>query len=361
MKETTENIRKVCNESELSSFLEHLLNTEVIIQTEKFQQDYFFSFDWPSMVAFLNCGRAGTRFEEEAVCPFCGADKQLLRHQWYEQPFKWYSTICHIGDFFEAANDTINLDKFRYCWMHGVANLLSNCLNRLYEVLPIHTGPTGTRGKFKQILNHVCPGWDNTTYLRPVEMKEFFHKELHKELADLYPSIQYHTIPWEGNVSKVDKTFQEIAILLLDSVRVYYKFAYSAWPSDEDFLSLLIARRGVLAVHAAFKWDLKPTVHYMTNHAIIWAQQDKTAYHTLQEGVEHKHQVDAKDSQTTYKATSSQTTKRAWEQILEKQELRRVLTECGYMPPQYQPLAAKAFQPLKVSGCNISPPKEAPQ
>jgi hypothetical protein len=134
-------------------------------------------------------------------------------------------------------------------------------------------------------------------------MKEFFAHGITAKLILLFQDTQLHHLAWPESPHTFIHSTPAVIEMLLDSVCVYWQFAYTPKPIIEDFHSLHVARDCILTVHALYKWHLAPTIHYMTNHAIIDAEIDGTAYTTLQEGVEHYNKEDKQESCVTLKGS----------------------------------------------------------
>ena len=129
--------------------------------------------------------------------------------------------------------------------------------------------------------------------------------------------------------------------MLLDSINTYYNFAYTVSPSTDDFKCLHVARDCILSCHALWKWRLAPTTHYLTNHAIIDAETDKTGYSTLQEGVEHLNHEDKVTYRVTFASpTTVNVAESCWQHLINQYQLRLRLTCLGYAPPPYQLISA---------------------
>lgn len=79
-------------------------------------------------------------------------------------------------------------------------------------------------------------------------------------------------------------------------------------PIKKDFNVLYFARDCLLAVCAHLKWQQVPTFHYMTNHAILDTEVDKSAYHILQEGPKHHHKSDRRQAANTLHHSTISTT-----------------------------------------------------
>lgn len=123
----------------------------------------------------------------------------------------------------------------------------------------------------------------------------------------------------------------ESVVMLFDSIGVFYQFAYTPHPTPHDFTFLWISRTAILSFHAAHKWHLAPTTHYLTNHAILDAERDQTAYNTLQEGVEHINQeIKAEDKITFVSARAKHIPESSYMHVVNQQLLRLLLIKLGY-------------------------------
>jgi hypothetical protein len=81
------------------------------------------------------------------------------------------------------------------------------------------------------------------------------------------------------------------------------------------------------------KWCIMPTIHYLTNHYIQFAREDKGAYHTVLEGSEHHHKNDRDVARMVFPHESGANTKTGpMRQILETQDLRLILLNRGHSP-----------------------------
>jgi len=166
-------------------------------------------------------------------------------------------------------------------------------------------------------------------------MKEFFQYQLHTLIPPIFDTQHLHHLTWPCTPHSFVRSTSAIVTILLDSVCVYKDFAYTPLPTPEDFHSIHVARDCILSIHAHFKWRLAPTTHYMTNHAILEAEEDGTAYNTLQEGVEHKNQDDKHEARVTVKGSDKPA---PHEHMLNQQDLRLTLTYLGYAPPSHTPI-----------------------
>lgn len=147
--------------------------------------------------------------------------------------------------------------------------------------------------------------------------------------------------------------------LLLDSCRVYQEFSYTEWPTPADFSSVNSARVGLLAVYGGMKWRMKPTLHFATNEALLFAAQDGTVYHTLNEGPENMHkEVKQMATNTMKNIQEAQTGENHFQQVINHQSQQRALRKRGKAPLTYQLNPANFTPP--TSSTNITPPKYLP-
>jgi hypothetical protein len=320
-------------ESNMEDFFGDFENMIVSLNGEEIQQQLILNSDWMAMCCELDCTLPNTANLWKGVCWKCGSDKQILRHSWLEHPFKWYDELLTIHDFPNAALSVVPLSSRRYCWMHGISNLLSNCLTNCHALLP---AKSSSRHQFHQTLFMILHNWKPTKALIPKQMKQFFHLKLHHTIPQAFSQHDLHHLPWLMEPHTFIRSTSNTIAMLLDSVRTYFEFAYMPLPSSQDFKLLNIARNCILSVHACFGWRLAPTTHYMTNHAIKDAERDGTAYHTLQEGVEHGNQEDKHEARVTFKGSYyGEMNETAWEHMLNQQRLKLKLTSLDYAPPPY--------------------------
>lgn len=93
-----------------------------------------------------------------------------------------------------------------------------------------------------------------------------------------------------------------------------------------DFTALKHARDDILAIDFALEEALQPTTHYMTSHFVDFAEADGGVYHAVQEGDEHHHKDDRKDSWMAFTCDGSRYDDRSTLQMmLDAQELQRIL------------------------------------
>ena len=344
-------------ESHIDKFFTDFDSRTILHQGEEIYQSLMLCSDWMAMCCELDCTLPNTPLLYKVVCFKCAATKELLRTTWLDDPFQWHDELLTIFDFPNAAFSTIPLSVRRYCWMHGVSNLISNSLINLHDLLPARSAQCS---QFHHLISTICKHWHPTKVLIPKQMKEFFALHLHKQLHPLYSQTQLYHLSWPVEPHSFMHTTSNVVAMLLDNVRVYYEFAYTHTPTDDDYCSLLVARDCILAVHALFKWRLAPTTHYLTNHAITDAQTDDTAYNTLQEGVKHKNKYDIAERTVTmqgcYIAPTHET---PFEHMLNQQHLRLAFTYLGYAPTTYTPTPVQAH-PSQINQTVVTPPRFAP-
>ena len=219
--------------------------------------------------------------------------------------------------------------------MHGIANLLSNCLIGLYKLLP---SKSSQRKTFTSHMQKIHSSWSSQTALTPKQMKLFFTTHIYHELIPLFSSTQPPTeFKWTNNPSTLLLTYNQAVTMLFDALIVFYLFAYTRHPSLHDFSCLHISRTCILSCHHKWKWWQAPTTHYLLNHGILDAEKDKTAYFTLQEGVEHANHEDKEEARVTFKSSkSSHIPESHYMHIINQQQLRLHLTHIGYAPERFQ-------------------------
>lgn len=322
-------------ESQMLDFFGDFSAQTLTYKGEEVYQDLILCTDWISMCCELDLTLPNTPNLHKVVCFKCAATKELLRTRWLDDPFQWHDNTLTITDFPNAAFDNISLDLRRYCWMHGCSNLLSNLLILCHNLLPARSP---ARTAFHTLIHRVCAHWHPTKALIPKQMKEFFQYQLHSSIPSIFDTQHLHHLHWPCTPHTFVRSTSAIVAMALDSVQVYKDFAYTPKPTPEDFHSIHVARDCILSIHSHFKWRLAPTTHYLTNHAILEAEEDGTAYNTLQEGVEHKNQEDLHEAHVTMKGTYIYAThESSWEHMLNQQTLRSTLTYwlCSFFPHTY--------------------------
>ena len=316
-----------------------------------FTFDIFFVGDWMSLMPLIGYERPSTTNGDHNICGWCLCIKEFLKGGWRSDPFYFHG----ITNQWTELLPNLPVSLCRYCPMHGCTRMLCGAL----QLVRAHA-PHGARGRMDELMSTTRPRWTSNVALRCIEMKRFFSDRSNiTDVATLY-STDLLCVPLpSGGVIHLPRC---VAIhRLLDSIRVFYEFAYREQPHDNDINVLWSARHAYLGVFCALEWDLTPTAHYMTNHFIHFATNDGSAHHLLQEGTEHHHHDDRVDLATTVGRGIAWNTdgRTGFQQLLDQQEIRRLLVRMGYGPANMRPLfvsdGAATPQPFP-----LSPPHDGP-
>lgn len=211
----------------------------------------------------------------------------------------------------------------RYCPMHGINRILDESI-RLVAKWQCYT-------EVCKVMQEICNDWGGEGILQCVEMKNFFKKNLHYELAQIFADkpVVLRVKQFDGSTRDLS-AFTAIT-MLVDALEVYYVVCYTQHPSAEDFIALRMARNHLRAFWAALEAPQTPTFHYLTTHLLEFGQLDGSFYHTLQEGAEHHHQNDRESGQNVFTSHGANGTRLNFmQQLLLTQELRRVLLFMGH-------------------------------
>jgi hypothetical protein len=309
-----------------------------------------FTADWMALVAELNCTRPSTSNIFDVVCWACGATRHEITVAWMRNPFVLHEMVLEIDDWPNAALFELPLEQRRYDWMHGVANLLNNITHDLCEVVP--RMKPGKKKEFQKVMSQCHPDWSSDSSLRPADVKKFLSLQLSNNIASLFDDEEVLEFKWPEQPRTLHLTTKQMVEMLLDAIRAYQQFAYTLHPTDEHFHIVWQARTVVLSVYWRYALPLKPTMHFMLNEALFLAWLDGTAYITLQEGAEHKNADDKEDKRNTMKNTLIATTgESCWEQMLNMQQLRRVLTSHGYASYEHTLQSVDNYVPLINVAC----------
>lgn len=332
-------------ESGLQDFLLNFHEQTFTYRGEEVYPNLFLCADWIGLVNELGAPLPNTSNLFDQVCWRCGVNKQLLRTDWLDDPFHWHDDLLSTSDFPNAVFDEIPLSMRRYCWMHGISNLISNCIIGLHNLLLSHASLSQ---QFISLISITCPNWTPKKALVPKQMKHFFDSALYKKLSPLYLTTQViHTLLWPTTPHTFPLTSSQAVAMLLDSCNIFYRFAYTKAPTPHDFAVLHAARACILSCHHTWRWRIAPTTHFLTNHAILDAENDKSAYDTVQEGVEHANHDDKEESRITFKAaTPSNKMESRSEHLINQQQLRITLTKLGYAAPPYNLESTINYSPI---------------
>jgi hypothetical protein len=195
---------------------------------------------------------------------------------------------------------------------------------------------------FRNILETKKSTWSLTGSMIPKGMKEFFQARLYLDLILLFIHDQMQmALPWPEAPSYFILQTQEMLHMLFDAIKTFYNFAYK-----EQLHVCWTARTCIISVYHYHKWQLTVTQHFMLNEAFIFAKKDGGAYLTLQEGVERAHLSDKRDVIHTFNGSASNASGYTnWEQLLDKQQLKRYFKEKGYAPKGKLPLPYEGNHP----------------
>jgi len=245
----------------------------VEIDDIEYQLDFIVVADWMSFVAEFALDRPNARDADAVACWACGATKEDLDRKWLDEPFAQPGIEMSATFFPLSALPSAPLDKHRYCWMHGVSNLLNNALFLLLDLAP-------AKGVFIAAVRVSAKQWDNKHALRPKDAKAFVRSRAYLPIPALFQVVHLPEFPWPDPPLKLQLTTVQIVDTFFDSIRCFHDFAYTCKPSPVAFRSIKQAAVVYLAMFAATQRALPPTAHFMCTHAISFAQLDGTAFHT---------------------------------------------------------------------------------
>jgi hypothetical protein len=310
--ENIDNLRAAFSEIGLDEFLQGLTNWRVEIDDFEYQLDFVIVADWMSFVAAFALDRPNARDADAVACWACGATKEDLDRKWLEEPFAQPNIELCESFFPLSALPSAPLYKYRYCWMHGVSNLLNNALLLLLDLAPV-------KGTFIAAVRVSAKQWDNKHALRPKDAKALIRSRAYLPIPAQFQAVRLPPLPWPDPPLELQLTTVQIVDTYFDAVRCFHDFAYTRKPSPAAFRSVKQAAVVYLAVFAATERALPPTSHFMCTHAIHFAELDGTAYHTLQEGTEHKNKLDiAAGKRTVGPNRVFQTGESGWQQLLNR-------------------------------------------
>lgn len=277
--------------------------------------DPFVCADWKCLTYF--CGFSPANSGDTAcICGWCGVDKAFLNAGWLRQ----YAFLAHPVALHLPVRETPSLPiwRVRYCAMHGCNRLLDNHLRVIQSL--------GYKGELKDIVRQVCPQWGKVIALHPLQMKAFHQQNLGKRIADLFVGTQRQVTLPQREAPAIQISIADAVHRLMDACKGYKHFAYTEYPVEADFAALSAARDNILAVDYALQAQLQPTTHYMTTHFVDFANQDRSAYHTVQEGAEHHHKDDRLDAWMAFTNDEGRWDERSkMQMMLDTQELKRIL------------------------------------
>lgn len=127
-------------------------------ETGWYPLDIFFCVDWQE----LKSTPGNTCDYPVALCPFCGLNKHYLTTAWYTKPFEFEPCTLTLDDWPNAILNTLPVNKRTYCWMHDVANLLSNTIKLIYNSL---LQKTEFKSIMEKIMKRCWCNWSMDTVL----------------------------------------------------------------------------------------------------------------------------------------------------------------------------------------------------
>ena len=196
---------------------------------------------------------------------------------------------------------------------------MNNAFLLLLKLVPV-------KCRFIECIQLWASDWDDKHTLEPKTAKAVWHQGGLVLLSVLFIDIRPIALPWpnEGDVQEMEG--MEAVALFLDAIRVFFAFAYTPRPSESAFRTQEKAAIAYRAFFAAWKQSLPPTAHFMCTHAVMFSKLDGTAYHTLQEGVEHANKIDRCVSRRTFGPNRiAATDHTGWTQIIDVHQQRRQL------------------------------------
>jgi hypothetical protein len=315
---------------------------QVLYEDKLMRCDFVFTADWVTHVLELGIELPNASQSDSQTCWCCYVAFEERTNTWRRDPFEFHFVNRHDNSTFcrRTVANCVPATKRRYCWGHGCARLLTNTLSRLYTLLPAKQ----QQERFAQLLAIALERpWSTDTSLDMKRTKRFFEdRSLIGKLSDTFVDVDLAVPLWPSTVSdsatastapratSAHRTVQLTSVaavrLVLSCVKVYQEFAYTRWPSSEAFRQLWKARTAYLGFFAANDFTLTPSTHYMLNHAIEWAIIDRTAYYTVNEGIEVANKVDKQEARRTSHGELLHTSCLvAWVQLLEHEQLQRAL------------------------------------
>ena len=293
--ESNQTLATLLEKSELNQLVYLIKDTNLKIEDKPIE--FFACADWPALIYELGGTQANTRFLDDETCFMCNLKKDEIRYKYIDDTTHIFPISKHLTQFPKSTLYSLPLRKRRYCWMHGITCILSNTCKLLYQLFPDYSR---MKSQFIEVMEEVSYGWTLEHYsLFPSSMKMFFQKNIHEKLAKLFESSQL--VAFQESKFLPSLTNQETVETLLDCIRVFKDFAYRPFPLRTDFKTLDVARNTFLKIYALNKWRLEVTTHFLLNHGLEFLQEDLSAYHTLQESIEHHNQVVKKHAENVFK------------------------------------------------------------
>lgn len=360
-KENKEILKPVLEEVGLNSFLRDFTARSCIYKNKEFTLDFIISADWIALITELCASRPNTKDLDSIVCWGCGANKHYLRGGYLQDPFEFYEPTLTLLSFPNALLSNVPLLKRRYDCMHGITNVLSNIITVVIKSHLSSKDLVTLNALLDICLDHrIHPtGFHAKSALTCREMKAFFYHNLHELLPQLFhnPAMNKFSPYPQPNSLPTLLSFSAALALCLDACRYYHDLIYKQFPTQNEIDHLMPARTNILSFYAGNQWRLPPTTHYMTNEAIYFINLDKSAYPTLQEGVEMHNFADMVASTHTLQSSEHVTSHESnWVSllnrdllVLETQKYNLAPSSHMLLPYSTHPLFThnKPLQPLK--------------
>lgn len=337
-KETPDNLAHAFREINLDRAIRQLSEATFEISGVSVTLEVFLILDWMSAVPSLGFRKPNTMLMYGAVCGWCSVDKWQLKRGWLKEPWRHYPIE---DDKSPKLIPSLDIMHCRYDPMHGCKCILDTVVHCIFPI-------SDNQARFTEIMREACK-----TKKISADMKEFFSRNLVDRLANTFSYVAnvYAKTP----TGEIVTSRQRLVQSALNAIQAYKQFSYSRSPLNNDASALDTAREALLTFFAAFQWQLTPTTHYMTNHFIDFAKIDEEAFWSLQEGAEHGNRDDKVSITTTFgrgRAGARQRT--GFQQMLEQQEVRRILVRQGYgehpyaLPPLEAPRASDPITPVHL-------------
>jgi hypothetical protein len=310
----------VWTEISLNAALLTLQQRYMVVRNAAFVIDTKLCADWKGLQYLIGFKAANVQGDVE-ICGWCGTHKSFIQN------------ICDISDLYAippvkaktvCSLPALTADDCRYCPMHGVNRMVDTCLENLYT--HFHDE------EVQVIASQVLPGWGAVKHFQVIDMKHFFTQSLHTQVIAHFAD-NTNKLQVKRPKSIESWATSELVARLMNACATYHRVVWANPPSPTDWQDLLHAREDILAVFWAFDWSLTPTLHYMTTHLFTLHNDDRNFFPWLQEGAEHHHQNDRSSASTLCGGGESVAGGRHCHvQVLETQELRRVLLTRGNTP-----------------------------
>lgn len=311
----------VWTEISLNAALLTLQQRYMIVHNAPFVIEVKLCADWKALQYIVGFKAANVQGDVE-ICGWCGTHKSFIQNirdipNLYEIPPIHAKTV--------RALPALTTSDCRYCPMHGVNRMVDTCLLNLYTQFV----DEGVRGIVAQVL----PGWGEDVHFQIIDMKKFFStKCFDKVISHFADNAIEHQVKCPMSVESWPTS--KVVARLMTACATYNRVVWKNPPSPADWLDLLRAREDILAVFWAFEWPQTPTLHYMTSHLFTLHKEDRNFFPWLQEGAEHHHQNDRRSASTLCGGGERVNGGRHCAvQVLEQQELRRILILRGNSPP----------------------------